>query len=796
VQGKLEVSMFGWGRTLAAAVLAMAVVAVGGAVVCAPARAGIVTRAQIASVRRPGLTAAERDAITIRSVTAASDPSLGLVVTVNFAGDIERYLGQGALANGLLALVLEPGAVTQTPNGVAEQGGGFTSAAYPVLVRHGKRETVRRGTVERFSPEHVLRTFKGGQYGAIRDGDQVVFRIAGPVLAGIGGIQVKLFVKSPLKSTKAGPTLTTAGWRAVLREQPAALASVNLNMSLLTSTQLATVGSGVASVLSGSVQPELRFEMKARSQLKTALDEYAAVEALARGRRGVPRVSTGTLVSELGNAGARIGRLHNEVAALHNLSGEIVTLSTPGVQVVQTDNGLSQYLSTEPGRAISTLQPQGVPIINVNPQVRYQQFTGVGAALTDSSAWLIYDELPPTSRLALLQALFGAPGTQNSLGLPAIHLNFLRVAIGAAGAMTIGAPYSYDDNPTGGSDPTLQHFSIAHDLPYIIPTLQQALQINPGLEIFANPWSPPAWMKTENSLDNSDANNTLQLANYGTFANYLVKFIQAYQSEGVPITAIAPENEPSSGQVATNYPGMTLTEPEEAQFIAQNLAPALQAAGLSPKIYGNDLSWDSASYASALASGPAGADLSGISWHCYFGSPNVMTQQHEATPGLDQLIDECSPEIRGFGTPEFLISSLRNWASAVSVWSVALEPNGQPIQAGNACPGCLGPVTINPQTQAITLRPEYYQLGQVSAFVQPGATRIDSPSLVTYGLNASNIETVSAGLDDVAFQNPDGSKVLVAYNDSSSPTTFAVDSGGRYFTYTLPGFAMTTFVWN
>jgi glucosylceramidase len=282
---------------------------------------------------------------------------------------------------------------------------------------------------------------------------------------------------------------------------------------------------------------------------------------------------------------------------------------------------------------------------------------------------------------------------------------------------------------------------------------------------------------------------------YETFANYLVKFIQAYQGQGVPITALAPENEPSSGQVATNYPGMTLTEPEEAQFIAQNLAPALQAAGLHPKLYGNDLSWDSASYASALASGPAGADLSGISWHCYFGSPNVMTQQHEATPGFDQLIDECSPEIRGFGTPEFLISSLRNWASAVSVWSVALEPNGQPIQAGNACPGCLGPVTINPQTQAITLRPEYYQLGQVSAFVQPGATRIDSPSLVTYGLNASNIETVSAGLDDVAFQNPDGSKVLVAYNDSSSATTFAVDSGGRYFTYTLPGFAMTTFVW-
>ena len=174
-----------------------------------------------------------------------------------------------------------------------------------------------------------------------------------------------------------------------------------------------------------------------------------------------------------------------------------------------------------------------------------------------------------------------------------------------------------------------------------------------------------------------------------------------------------------------------------------------------------------------------------------------MTQQHAATPGLDQLVDECSPEIRGFGTPEFLISSLRNWASEVSVWSVALDPNDGPIQAGNSCPACTGPVTINEATQAVTLRPEYYQLGQVSDFVQPGATRIDSPSQVTYGLNGSGIETVSAGLDDVAFQNPDGSYVLVVYNNNSAaPITFAVDEGGRYFTYSLPNNAMTTFVWH
>jgi glucosylceramidase len=780
--------MLGRGRWL---VMVLAVVAIGGAAVCGPARAGIVTRAQSTPVQRPGLTAAERQAITIRSVTAASDPSLGLIVTVTFAGDIERYLGQGDLRDGLVALVLEPGTVMQTPGGLVAEGGGFTPAPFTILARQGKRLTVKRGSTGMFGAERVLRTFSGGQYGVIRGGDQVIFRVAGPVLAEVAAIRVKVFVKCPLGVPKAGQTLTGAGWRAIVNERPAAVAALTIDASLLSNAQLGTVG--VA--LSGAAGPELRSEQKVRSQLMTAITQYATVQRLIAGRGGFPRVTRGALISELGNAVARIGRLRNEVGALDTLSREIATLSTPGVQVVQTDPGLTEELAAQPGRAISTLQPQGLPVIDVNPQVRYQQFTGVGAAMTDSSAWLIYDELSPASRLALLQALFGAPGLQNSLGIPAIHLNFLRVGIGAPGAMTVGAPYSYDDQPPGRSDPTLSDFSISHDLPYIVPTLLQALSVNPGLEIFANPWSPPGWMKSNGALGNPNANATLLPSDYGPFATYIVKFIHAYQSQGVPIAAIAPANEPSSGQVATNYPGMTFPEPEQAQFVAQNLAPALQAAGLHPKLYGNDLSWDSTSYAGALASGPAAGDLSGISWHCYFGSPNAMTAQHQATPSLDQLVDECSPEIRGFGTPEFLISSLRNWASAVSVWSVALDPSGGPIQPGNDCPGCMGPVTINEQTQTVTLRPEYYQLGQVSSFIQPGAVRIDSPDFVTYGLNSSNIETVSAGLDDVAFQNPDGSIVLVADNNSSAPVTFAVDSGGRYFTYTLPGYAMTTFVW-
>ena len=125
----------------------------------------------------------------------------------------------------------------------------------------------------------------------------------------------------------------------MLNERPAAAATLSLDPSLLSSTQRAALGNGFSRVLSAGVQPELRSEQKVRSRLKTTLDDYGTLETLTRGRRGLRLVTTGALVSDLGNAGTRIGRLHGEITALKGFSREIVTLSTPGVQVVQTDPG-------------------------------------------------------------------------------------------------------------------------------------------------------------------------------------------------------------------------------------------------------------------------------------------------------------------------------------------------------------------------------------------------------------------------------------------------------------------------
>jgi glucosylceramidase len=710
---------------------------------------------------------------------------------------------------------LAPNSKARTPAGLVDEGGGFARVRIPVIKRHGKHVTAGRGTIDVFGSEHVLGVTASREVGVLRHNNRVIFYIAGPGLGHVANIKLKVFAKGPIVSSRlVRLPQSQMTWRKILDAKPTGLVSLRIDPSKLSCQRLTASRKELADALSFGLAPDLRYQVQVHRQLKASIDSYAAIRHFVNLILGLPRMSKSKLIDAYGKTALRIGLLKAEIANLDLLIGQVdalikacapppptttpttTTPLPPAVQAVQTAPGLSQQLTPQPSLALSPVQPQGVPIISVNDQLRYQQFSGVGANLTDSAAWLIYSELSPADHVALIQDLFGIPGLQTMLGVPPIHLNFLRVAMGASGAMTVGAPYSYDDMPAGQSDPSLAQFSIAHDLPYTIPTLQQALAINPGLQILASPWSPPGWMKSNGSLDNVNGQGTLLPSAYGPLANYFVKFIQAYAAQGIPVDAVTPQNEPRSGGSGTAYPGLTLPEANEAQFIAQNLQPAFSAAGLRTKIYGHDLSWDQLNYAGSLATGPAASDLSGIAWHCYFGSPTVMSQLHQSAPGLDQIADECSPEIRPFGAPEYLISTLRNWASVAAVWGVALDPNGGPIQPGNNCGGCRGLVTIDEQTHTVTFRTEYYQLGQVSAFVQPGAARIDSQNFVSYGVNSSNILTVTAGLDDVAFLNPDGSKVLVAYNNSAAPISFGVQSNGSYFSYTIPPQAMTTFLWH
>ena len=457
------------------------------------------------------------------------------------------------------------------------------------------------------------------------------------------------------------------------------------------------------------------------------------------------------------------------------------------VEVVQTSHDLSQRLLHLPDVQFEASTARSHHLISVNPTVRYQTVGGFGAAMTDTSAWLIERETSAASRQALMGELFGPSG---------IHLSFVRVPIGASDFTRNGQPYTYDDMPAGQSDLSLTHFSIAHDHAYILPALLQARALNPQTEFLASPWTPPAWMKTNDSLGNSNDLGMLRTVANGAWARYFVKFLQAYARAGVPIRAITVQNESGT---PTRYPGMNFPAVAQAAWTQRYLKPALARANLSPKLYAGDLGWgpDSNPAVTTAIFGATIHSVTGISWHCYYGTPGVMNEFRQAAPRLDEIVDECSPGgITPTPTPEIAISSMRDWASTVALWNLALDPKGGPVQAPNqGCPGCVGLATIDERSGGVWLTRSYYQLGQVSAFVSPGAQRIASNHFVSYVYPHRGLNVVSTGLDDVAFRNPDGSLVLVAYNNARKPIPFAVSWRHKTFNYDLPAEGTVTFVW-
>ena len=439
------------------------------------------------------------------------------------------------------------------------------------------------------------------------------------------------------------------------------------------------------------------------------------------------------------------------------------------VSVWETTADQSKLLAAQSGATFATGSGSASQTITVNPSTTYQSMTGFGASFTDSSAWLVASS---PQRNAIMTKLFDP-----SQG---IGLDFLRQPIGASDFAR--SVYSYDD---GASDPTLSRFSIAHDNTYILPILQQALALNPATTVMATPWSPPGWMKSSGNM----IGGSLNTANDQVYANYLVKFLQAYKAAGVPVALITPQNEPEYSP--GNYPGSTMSASDEATFIQNYLGPAIHNAGLSTQIIGYDHNWDDTNYPSTVLSS-ASQYTAGVAWHCYAGTPPAQSTVHNSFPTKDTYFTECSgsqssnpantfSDSLDWQTENLIIGATRNWAKSVVTWKMALDPSGGPSMN---CTTCTAAVTVNNSAGTASYNAEYYVLGQASKFVKPGAVRIDSN---TFG---------SGNLEDVAFRNPDGSNALIVLNaDTANAHSFNVVENGQYFTYTVPAKAVATFTW-
>jgi glucosylceramidase len=471
------------------------------------------------------------------------------------------------------------------------------------------------------------------------------------------------------------------------------------------------------------------------------------------------------------------------VAVVASLSGcpsannnSPVALALPAVQVFETTGDRTKLLQPQtPITFVAGANSSGL-VVTLDSGKQYQEIDGFGGSFSDSSAWLIWNKLNLTQQTSLMQQLFSRKD--------GIGLSFLRQPMGGTDFSASGN-YSYDDMRAGQTDPNLNNFSVAHDNAYIIPLLQQALAINPGIKVVALPWSPPAWMKTTGTMNGGNINPQY----YSSLSQYFVKFAQAYQQAGIPIYALSVQNEPLYSTAA--YPTAYLAPEDEARFIENFLSPALEKSNLSDvKIFGYEHNWDNTSYATSLLGSNAAAQIAGTSFHCYAGDPGAQTTVKNDAPTKDIWFTECSGITSTtfandlvWNAEHLLIGATRNWARSISLWNLALNQDAGP--RNGSCANCRGVVTIDDSMSPanVSLNVEYYILGHISKFVVPGAHRIDSD---TFG--PGNIE-------DVAFQNPDGSIVVLVLNSAAVENNFSIRFRGNAFSYSLPPGALATFVW-
>ncbi|KAA5549621.1 glucosylceramidase [Adhaeribacter rhizoryzae] len=411
----------------------------------------------------------------------------------------------------------------------------------------------------------------------------------------------------------------------------------------------------------------------------------------------------------------------------------------------------------------------GQPSIQVNEKQTYQEIDGFGYTLTGGSA-LLLNQMGATERAALLKELFAADG--NNIGV-----SYLRVSIGASDLDS--QVFSYSDLTAGQSDPKLEKFSLAHDQAYLIPVLKEILAINPEIKILGSPWSPPAWMKT----NNNSKGGSLKPEWYNAYAQYFVKYIKGMQAEGIRIDAITIQNEPLH---PGNNPSLLMLPEEQAAFIKKSLGPAFKAANLNTKIIIYDHNADRPDYPITILNDlEAKQYVDGSAFHLYAGNIEALTKVHEAHPDKNLYFTEQWTGAPGNFAGDFgwhirtlIIGATRNWARTVLEWNLAADPQQQPYTPGG-CTQCLGALTLD--GNKVTRNSPYYVIAHAAKFVRPGSVRIES--------------NIPEKLPNVAFKTPENQKVLIVQNDSSAAQSFNIGYQGKTITTSLPAGATGTFVW-
>lgn len=442
-------------------------------------------------------------------------------------------------------------------------------------------------------------------------------------------------------------------------------------------------------------------------------------------------------------------------ACLAFFAGELAQSQPAGkmADVYLTARGTNDRITKkEPIPFVSNEQPdEHIPTIMLDRHKTFQTIVGIGGALTDASAETFY-KLPSSRQEEILRALFDRR-TGNGFSLGRTHIHSCDFSSGS---------YVYAEE---AGDITLSRFTVEHDRKYRIPFIKAALKAAGNeMTLFASPWSPPAWMKSNNDM----LHGGKLLPEYRqAWADYMIRFVQEYRKEGLDIWGLTVQNEPMAVQP---WESCVFTAAEERDFVKGYLGPTLARTGLgSLKL----MIWDHNrgimyQRAKAVFEDPeASRYVWGIGMHWYVGDhfDNVRLV-HDAFPQKEIFFTEGteaeydSSKVNDWNWGEVfgnsLINDLNNWASGWTAWNVLLDERGGPNHVGNFC---MAPIIADTRTGEITYMNSFWYLGHFSRFIRPGARRI---------VCSSNADELQA----TAFLNTDGRIAVVVMNRTEKEINF------------------------
>jgi glucosylceramidase len=455
--------------------------------------------------------------------------------------------------------------------------------------------------------------------------------------------------------------------------------------------------------------------------------------------------------------------------SLFNYYTPAQTKSYKEAAVYLTAKSHNQLLANRGFRAFEPLeQPdENYPTIMIDVDKTFQTIEGFGGAFTDAAA-IVFAKLSKEKQEEFLKACFDPnEGNAYTLCRTTIHSCDYSAEM-----------YTYAEVP---DDKELKHFSIAHDLKYRIPMIKRAIETaNGNIKIYASPWSPPAWMKTNNDMLHG---GKLKPEYNQTWADYFVKFVQAYKKEGIPIWGLTVQNEPMAVQV---WESCIFTAAEERDFVRDYLGPTLKKNGLS------DLKlmiWDHNrgimyQRAELVYDDPETSQyVYGLAFHYYVGDHfDNVRMVHEAFPDKKLIYTEAGMGGNwgtGIRVAKNMIIDLNNWTNGWTYWNLLLDENRGPRHAGGL--GGTSIVTANTKTGELVFNPPFYYFGHFSRFIKPGARRIAC---------TSNNDDLLA----TAFINPNDDVAVVILNLSDADRIFQVWVADKVLKYTLPPEAIITMV--